>query len=51
MTATLAATSHPRTHMAVLVVLGLMHLLNDLMQSLIPAAYASAFGMNAAYQR
>ena len=28
-----------RTHLAVLVVLGLTHLLNDLMQSLIPAAY------------
>ncbi|MFN3613484.1 MAG: MFS transporter [Rubrimonas sp.] len=29
----------PRTHMAVLAALGLTHLLNDLMQSLIPAAY------------
>lgn len=28
-----------KTHMAVLVLLGLTHLLNDLMQSLIPAAY------------
>ncbi|EYR84584.1 nitrate/nitrite transporter [Shinella sp. DD12] len=32
-------TTQPRTHLAVLVVLGLTHLLNDLMQSLIPAAY------------
>ena len=37
-TATLAPT-RPRTHLAVLVMLGLTHLLNDLMQSLIPAAY------------
>lgn len=29
----------PRTHISVLAVLGLTHLLNDLMQSLIPAAY------------
>lgn len=29
----------PKTHMAVLVVLGVTHLLNDLLQSLIPAAY------------
>ena len=33
------AIARPRTHMAVLVILGLTHLLNDLMQSLIPAAY------------
>ena len=31
--------SRPRTHVAVLLVLGMTHLLNDLMQSLIPAAY------------
>lgn len=37
-TATLS-TGRPRTHMAVLVILGLSHLLNDLMQSLIPAVY------------
>ncbi|RDE07783.1 MFS transporter [Pelagibacterium lacus] len=37
-TASLSA-SRPRTHMTVLVILGLSHLLNDLMQSLIPAAY------------
>jgi FSR family fosmidomycin resistance protein-like MFS transporter len=33
------AAGRSRTHMAVLLVLGLTHLLNDLMQSLIPAAY------------
>ncbi|KMK68648.1 MFS transporter [Puniceibacterium sp. IMCC21224] len=32
-------TSRPKIHLAVLAVLGLTHLLNDLMQSLIPAAY------------
>src|SRR5690606_7071557 len=37
-TATFSA-GRARTHMAVLVILGLTHLLNDLMQSLIPAAY------------
>lgn len=31
--------SRPRTHMAVLIVLSLTHLLNDLIQSLIPAIY------------
>ncbi len=31
--------SRPRTHLAVLLVLSLTHLLNDLMQSLIPAIY------------
>lgn len=31
--------TRPKTHLAVLVVLGLTHLLNDLMQSLIPASY------------
>lgn len=31
--------TRPRTHLAVLSVLGLTHLLNDMMQSLIPAAY------------
>lgn len=38
---TTAASSAPRagTHVTVLMVLGLTHLLNDLMQSLIPAAY------------
>lgn len=34
-----ASLSRPRTHLAVLVVLGITHLLNDLMQSLIPAVY------------
>lgn len=37
-TATLTPT-RPRTYVAVLAVLGMTHLLNDLMQSLIPAAY------------
>jgi FSR family fosmidomycin resistance protein-like MFS transporter len=35
----LPSLSRPRTHLAVLIVLGLTHLLNDLVQSLIPAAY------------
>ena len=34
-----SAATRPRTYMAVLVVLGLTHLLNDLIQSLIPAVY------------
>jgi len=34
-----SATGRPKTHMAVLVILGVSHLLNDLMQSLIPAVY------------
>lgn len=38
-TATTTAIAQPRTHLVVLVMLGLTHLLNDLMQSLIPAAY------------
>lgn len=38
-TATLSAATRPRTYTAVLIVLGLSHFLNDLMQSLIPAAY------------
>ncbi len=33
------SVTQPRTYMAVLVVLGLTHLLNDLIQSLIPAIY------------
>ncbi|WP_145106110.1 MFS transporter [Cereibacter sediminicola] len=36
---TTATVTRSGTHLAVLVVLGLTHLLNDLMQSLIPAAY------------
>lgn len=36
---TLASATRPRTHMTVLLVLGMTHLLNDLMQSLIPAVY------------
>ncbi|MGQ2908821.1 MAG: MFS transporter [Aliihoeflea sp.] len=39
MTTTAISAGRSRTHMAVLVMLGLTHLLNDLMQSLIPAAY------------
>ena len=35
----LSSAVQPRTYMAVLVVLGLTHLLNDLIQSLIPAIY------------
>jgi len=31
--------ARPKTHLAVLVVLGVTHLLNDMMQSLIPASY------------
>ncbi|GGE06481.1 MFS transporter, FSR family, fosmidomycin resistance protein [Gemmobacter megaterium] len=38
-TATLSAPTRPRTYTAVLIVLGMSHFLNDLMQSLIPAAY------------
>lgn len=48
---TTAALSAPRagTHVTVLMVLGLTHLLNDLMQSLIPAAYPilkDAYGLD-----
>jgi FSR family fosmidomycin resistance protein-like MFS transporter len=39
MTSVSAPVSRPRTRLAVLVMLGVAHLLNDLMQSLIPAAY------------
>ena len=35
----MTTTYRPKTHLAVLAVLGLTHLLNDMMQSLIPAAY------------
>lgn len=38
-TTTATPTTSPRTYVAVLAVLGMSHLLNDLMQSLIPAAY------------
>lgn len=37
--ATPSAPTRPRTYTAVLIVLGMSHFLNDLMQSLIPAAY------------
>ncbi|SHL94620.1 MFS transporter, FSR family, fosmidomycin resistance protein [Roseovarius pacificus] len=39
MTTVPLSSTRPRTHMAVLLLLGLSHFLNDLMQSLIPAAY------------
>lgn len=39
MTVAIPAVTRPKTHLAVLAVLGVTHLLNDLMQSLIPAAY------------
>lgn len=39
MTTATPTLARPRTHIAVLVVLGMTHLLNDLMQSLIPASY------------
>ncbi|MDQ0323927.1 FSR family fosmidomycin resistance protein-like MFS transporter [Pararhizobium capsulatum DSM 1112] len=39
MTAAVSTVTQPRTYLTVLAVLGLTHLLNDLMQSLIPAAY------------
>ncbi len=39
MTAASPTRTKPKTHLAVLVALGMTHLLNDLMQSLIPAAY------------
>jgi len=39
MTAPAQPVAHPRTHLAVLLILSLTHLLNDLMQSLIPAIY------------
>jgi len=39
MTLAIPGAARSRTHLAVLAVLGLTHLLNDLMQSLIPAAY------------
>lgn len=35
----MTTTTRTKTHLAVLAVLGLSHMLNDLMQSLIPAAY------------
>ncbi len=46
---TTLSLSRPRTHMAVLVTLGTAHLLNDMMQSLIPAAYPilkDAYGLD-----
>lgn len=45
----IAATAPPRTHLAVLLILALTHLLNDLIQSLIPAVYPiikDAYGLN-----
>lgn len=49
MTTAVLSASRPRTYLAVLIVLGLTHLLNDLMQSLIPAAYPiirEAYGLD-----
>lgn len=46
---TTLSLSRPRTHMAVLFTLGTAHLLNDMMQSLIPAAYPilkDAYGLD-----
>ncbi|WP_173934817.1 MFS transporter [Chelativorans sp. Marseille-P2723] len=39
MTSAILSAGRAKTHLALLVILGLTHLLNDLMQSLIPAAY------------
>ena len=39
MNAPAQTVAHPKTHIAVLLILSLTHLLNDLMQSLIPAIY------------
>ncbi|MDB5665576.1 MFS transporter [Cypionkella sp.] len=39
MTASISNRTRPGTHLTVLVVLGMTHLLNDMMQSLIPASY------------
>src|SRR5690606_17823170 len=39
MTQSLSAATRPHTHMAVLIALSATHLLNDLIQSLIPAIY------------
>ena len=39
MTAATFSAGRGRTHLAVLIILGITHLLNDMMQSLIPAAY------------
>lgn len=39
MNAPAQTVTHPKTHLAVLLILSLTHLLNDLMQSLIPAIY------------
>lgn len=39
MNAPLSSAARPQTHIAVLLILGLTHLLNDLIQSLIPAVY------------
>ena len=48
MTVAIRTTTQPKTYLAVLVVLGFSHLLNDLMQSLIPAAMRSARAMTRA---
>ncbi|WP_160121253.1 MFS transporter [Rhodovarius lipocyclicus] len=49
MTPAQTADAPPRTHMTVLLILALTHLLNDLMQSLIPAVYPiikDAYGLD-----
>ncbi|GGA26295.1 MFS transporter [Neptunicoccus cionae] len=45
----MTAITRPKTHLAVLIILGITHLLNDLMQSLIPASYPilkAAYGLD-----
>ena len=49
MSTLLPSLARPQTHFAVLIILGLTHLLNDLIQSLIPAAYPiikEAYGLD-----
>ena len=49
MSSTVATAAPPRTHVAVLLILALTHLLNDLVQSLIPAVYPiikNAYGLD-----
>lgn len=49
MTSVTSSVVRPKTHLLVLVLLGLTHLLNDMMQSLIPAAYPilrDAYGLD-----
>ncbi|ONG49404.1 MFS transporter [Pseudoroseomonas deserti] len=49
MSSSAALASRPKAHLSVLLVLGLTHLLNDLLQSLIPAVYPiikTAYGLD-----